>query len=604
MKFWLYHDKRLKRPFYKNFIIFSVIIFFTIMLLVFPFSFYLRNLYENQLLDINNDLSTRARDMCDSVISQVQMYTISASTNYEIVAFAAAKNEENHVASVQNYLRFYKYINNYIDSIYILNYRTGNLISDTSVIENSNAITGDINDKLKIYKDDPTIIYTCAKNNKYPFVIRIIRHVSIGDNTIAIIADIDIDKFNGLFESIDSQYTNQIFITTADGKVVYSDGIKERFNMPINEIMRFEGEKEAQFNNKRFLISYKKSERFDFIYYSLLPIEYYRAAIKGYAVVIIMSTFLSVLLGMFVSFFMARRSMSHIELILSEFERGEQMPLRKIPLEIRYIIEDIRASIKKTEDIENEISSRMLMLKIAQVQALQSQINPHFLHNTLDSINWMVFSKMGRDNEVSKCIVELSEMYRLGLQTDAYIIPLYEELGHAEAYCSLLKIRHGESIDIHFNIPENEKNMNVVKFILQPIIENAVYHGVKPKENGGNVWVEAFSENGVLCINVKDDGVGIPAGKLAEINKELECGFGSLDEQIVQIVENWESYETGETKNSAKESWWLGRKKNDVGIGIKNVNNRIKMIFGESYGIKLVSNELAGITVEIRMPIK
>ena len=290
--------------------------------------------------------------------------------------------------------------------------------------------------------------------------------------------------------------------------------------------------------------------------------------------------------------------------ILAEIDNtNENDKNRKIPIEIRCIVEDIRKVFKDREKMDSEIHSRMLLLKLAQAQALQTQINPHFLHNTLEMINWMAFGALGKENEISKCITELSEMFRKGLETDEYIVSLKDEAEHAMAYCKLLGVRFENSINITFDIPDSLLCNYTLKFILQPLIENAVYHGIRPEGGSGNIYVKAYETSDELIISVSDDGKGMDNNKLEKIEKELKKGAGNLDEQITQIIQRWNVDDTENTTTPMANSWWLGRKKRDVGIGIKNINNRIKMIFGENYGLDIIRNEYGGITALVRLPI-
>ncbi len=600
MHLGLYNDVRLKKIFIKNFLIFVSAVFLIIAMLVLPFSNRLSEVYRKQLANVNDDYLKRAGDMCDSIIAEVEAYIISISVNDEVAALVSAADEGNYTEAVQKHLKFYKGINKYIDSVSVYNFRTGNMVHDTSVVYmDKNGIPSEYEIKI-----NTTTVNVCAKNGKYPFVVRMVRGIEISGNNAAIIIDVDVDRFNSLFENIDEGYVNQLIVTTAGGEFVYGDKLKERFKKPIESILRRIGDDIAEIDGEKFVYSEKTSERTGLKYLSLMPFDYYTASTKDYILYVIIIAAVSLIMGIILALLMTKKSVSHIDIILAEIDNNNSgVRSRKSPIEIRCIVDDIRKSVKKTEDMGSEISSRMLLLKLAQAQALQTQINPHFLHNTFEMINWMAYKSFGKENEISECITELSEMFRRGLETDEYIVSLSDEVEHAKAYCKLLEIRFENNIRVEFDVPGNLLSANTVKFILQPLIENAVYHGIRPRGETGNIMVKVINKEKDLFISVSDNGIGMEEAKIEKIARELKKGAGNLDEQIVQLIRKWNVDEAESENGGVTKSWWLGRTNRDVGIGIKNVNNRIKMIFGENYGLRLMKNESGGITAEVKIPL-
>ncbi len=598
MRLKLYRDKRLKRIFLKNYIVFISFLIVFVAMLIFPFSKRMSTIYRNQLININNEYLFRVGDMVDSVVSEIESYMINISVKDEIATLILSDNESEYLKSAQTHLKFYKGINKYIHSVSVYNFETEKMITDSNVI---NRI--DKNEYLFPTKEDETNFTVCAKNNKYPFVIRMVRCMRISGNKVAVIIDLDVERFSSWIESIDEEYVNQIFITTDSGEFVYGDKIKERFKKPIENVIIKHSDGTAMIEKEKFVISEKISEKTGLIYISMMPFEYYSETLKSYGEYIILIGLFSLIIGLFFAFFMTKSSVNHIDIILSEIDNKEIDNQRKIPIEIRCIVEDIRRVFKDREKMDSEIHSRMLLLKLAQAQALQTQINPHFLHNTLEMINWMAFGALGKENEISKCITELSEMFRKGLETDEYIVSLKDETEHAIAYCKLLEVRFENSIKISFDIPGELLYNYTLKFILQPLIENAVYHGIRPKGGSGNIYVRAYKNDNELIISVADDGKGMDNIMLEKTEKELKKGVGNLDEQIRELIKRWNVEDAENNLTPMANSWWLGREKRDVGIGIKNINNRIKMIFGENYGLDIIRNEYGGITAKVRLPV-
>lgn len=207
-------------------------------------------------------------------------------------------------------------------------------------------------------------------------------------------------------------------------------------------------------------------------------------------------------------------------------------------------------------------------LKRADFNALQAQINPHFLYNTLDSINWM--ARMNRTDKVESMIDSLTSFLRIGLSRGKVFITLQEELKHVESYFVIQKERYASLLSYEIDVPENLYNCQVIKMTLQPLVENALYHGIKEKDQPGTILIQARSEGELLIITVQDDGLGMTEDRLTQVHEMMRTG----------VAQNKDAY------------------------GIINVQRRIKSYFGEAYGIHFDSEYGKGTTVTVRMPLE
>lgn len=214
---------------------------------------------------------------------------------------------------------------------------------------------------------------------------------------------------------------------------------------------------------------------------------------------------------------------------------------------------------------KREQDNQKALLK-AELNALQAQINPHFLYNTLDSINWMV--RMNRNDEVSEMIDSLIMLFRVSLSKGRIFITIGEELCHVEKYFQIQKIRYSRILNYRIEVSESLNDYTTIKMILQPLAENAIYHGLKEKGEPGEVviWAEELPEKIVFC--VEDTGVGIKEEKLQEIHR-------MMDEEIEY---NPKSY------------------------GVINVQKRIKTYFGPEYGLRFESEYGKGTKVFVTIP--
>lgn len=214
-------------------------------------------------------------------------------------------------------------------------------------------------------------------------------------------------------------------------------------------------------------------------------------------------------------------------------------------------------------------------LKKAEFNIMQAQINPHFLYNSLDAIIWMAES--GDKDKIIDIVTALSGFFRISLSKGADIITLEKELEHCKNYLIIQKMRYGELLSYNFYIDQNVLTEKIIKITLQPIIENAIYHGIKNRKSGGTISVSVLLINEFeIEILVNDNGIGIQNDKLRELKEILQ-----------------ESNSNDTFENMSKKA----------GFGLNNVNERIKLYFGEKYGVSIDSIWNVGTTVKIKIPI-
>lgn len=200
----------------------------------------------------------------------------------------------------------------------------------------------------------------------------------------------------------------------------------------------------------------------------------------------------------------------------------------------------------------------------SELNALQSQINPHFLYNTLDSIIWM--AEMGADKDVVLMTSSLAKLFRQSISNENEIVYIHQEIEYTKSYLTIQKMRYKDTLDFKIEVDSEIMNYCIVKLILQPIVENAIYHGIKFKQNKGTVWINGFMEDNNVILTVSDNGIGMSQEQLQHI---------------------FDAKKAGEKHN---------------GVGINNIQNRLRLYYGEGYGLTFESEENAGTTVYICIP--
>ena len=221
----------------------------------------------------------------------------------------------------------------------------------------------------------------------------------------------------------------------------------------------------------------------------------------------------------------------------------------------------------------NELRERQK--RDAEMRSLQEHIKPHFLYNTLDTIHWMARKEGAED--VSGMVGALSRLFRIGLSKGQDYIPLHSEIEHMTSYMQIQQTRYRDRLQYTLNIPDELRHLFVLKLLLQPLIENAIYHGIKGRRGPGHIRVEARLEHNRLLLTVQDNGAGMSNERLAEMQQLLEAPLASL-----------EASSPGMTGKS---------------YGMLNVQARLRLSFGDEYGIVLESQEGEGTSVTIIHPL-
>lgn len=216
----------------------------------------------------------------------------------------------------------------------------------------------------------------------------------------------------------------------------------------------------------------------------------------------------------------------------------------------------------------------------AELKALQAQIKPHFLYNTLDTIHWM--AKERKAGDIVNMVVALTSLFRISLSKGREMVRFSDELEHIRSYLTIQKARYGDKLSFGISADPELNRYSVIKLILQPLVENAIYHGIKTKRGAGTVHIRADRTENVLRILVVDNGSGISEDRLSEIRSILQ---GLRPPEVLP--------EKREGPLDAGKS----------GYGLFNVHERIQLRFGPEYGIRIDSVSGQGTTVEVLHPL-
>jgi two-component system sensor histidine kinase YesM len=241
--------------------------------------------------------------------------------------------------------------------------------------------------------------------------------------------------------------------------------------------------------------------------------------------------------------------------------------------EIGELGRDFNIMVAEISKLLKNITEQQELKRKSELKALQMQINPHFLYNTLDSIIWM--AEGGKQQEVIAMSSALARLFRLSISKGKEIIDIGSEVEHVRNYLTIQKIRYKDKLDYRIEVPDELKSYKTVKIILQPLVENAIYHGIKNKEGPGLILIGGRKTQSGIELFVQDDGVGMNEETLSLLQERLKGN------KAVQP-----------TDSSLLHS----------GLGVHNVDERIKLYFGHDYGLVYESAEDVGTTVRIHLP--
>jgi len=237
--------------------------------------------------------------------------------------------------------------------------------------------------------------------------------------------------------------------------------------------------------------------------------------------------------------------------------------------EIGYLGNSFNTMIDKIQKLIDMVYWEQQSKREAELKTLQEQIKPHFLYNTLDTIQWMA-QDHGAD-DIVKIVSALTNLFRIGLSKGKEMISVRDEIEHVRSYLIIQKARYEDKFDFSLSVEEEVLKLMVLKLTLQPLVENAIYHGIKERRGHGQIKVEALRRETALVFRVIDNGIGMSKEKLSAIR-------ALLSESALESSER-------------------------DGYGIANVNKRIQLSFGRNYGLAFESEPDNGTTVEMRHPI-
>lgn len=574
------------RHFKFNSIFLRTFLFITV-LTVIPFIVLSIMFYSNTLKNIRKEITLEnsyifdnSVNIIDRTLMEVDTLTSSLASNESTQLYTINNVSTDSFKTISRLAKTLPIIYRYIDSIYIYSEQTDTVIMDNNSIPLSDLSDTDWINAYRAVTSPKGTIIPRSKNNVYPQLITIIKPIYVADEKKgAIIMNINAQSiYNSMLYQ---QYKDGrlFFLVNADNKIIISSELSYFNTYPddigLNTLTIESNPKNSvyEINDKNYVVLSGDSTISDYKYISAYPLELYEHKLSTMKLQIIGILLLLMIIIFILAYVASVRSYSPLNEIIS-FLDNSQPPADSIEEEdkneLMYIINSIQTHINDKTKMAEILEERMKLLRKSQYDMLQTQINPHFLYNTLETINWMAYNMSNSENPVSKSLINLASFFRNTL-TSGYFVSIENEIKYTKEYVNILALRYGDLFDIEWDIDESILSYTIIKICLQPIIENAVYHGIKQKNDKGLIKIKGLCDDNNIILIVSDDGVGIEKDALDELNKTLS--------------------ETSFTNEKSH-------------IGLSNVNQRIKIIFGDSYGIHVESTVGVGTDVYVTIPKK
>lgn len=336
---------------------------------------------------------------------------------------------------------------------------------------------------------------------------------------------------------------------------------------------------DSSFGKPEFVV-FTTSSMTDWKIVGVVPLQEIMAEANSIRQLIIISVVLSIIFAITLNFFITSRLTRPVQVLKNKMRQAASgyLEVKVKPSgqdEIADLGNSFNIMLEKIKDLMNQHLQEQQQIRKAELRTLQAQINPHFLYNTLDSIVWM--TEAGKKDQAIVLVQALSRFFRSSLNNGLDWISLKEELEHVRSYLVIQQMRYRDILEYEIEAPEHLEDCRILKMTIQPIVENAIYHGIKNKRGKGLIRITCLSaQDQSLRILVEDNGIGMNETRLASLRDQL--GRRIIPEEPT------DSEMSG-------------------GFGLPNVQQRIRLYYGEAYQIQIDSVEGTGTTVAIQIPI-
>lgn len=505
--------------------------------------------------------------------SRTELMYVGINSNVELYMYDEDIRQFNYkISAIQELIKMPVLAKDYIDSVWVYSVRSGRVITLQGVAEYQGFTgQGKIEDYLNQEGTKKELLVTEneMQNSSIP-QLTVFQEIRYGKQLNGItLMNLDVDE---LLKELNVPDNVEVFLT--DGKIILLASEKDLIGRQVAEIPEYARVVHGGTGiSGRYSVSSQMTKTGSLEVITRMDMSGFHDQMSTMR--ILMFTFLAImtLITLGLAAVISIRLFRPIEEITTSLQEYHNVLMGEEELfqdkdELEYILNSIKKTVRARRDVDEELAERVRLLKKAQAVALQSQINPHFLNNTLETINWAAIELLGGRNEISQMASALSRMLRMTLENSDTVVPISTEMQHCMYYLEIQKKRYEDKFDVDWQIPPEVKECQIIRIVLQPLVENAIYHGIKPLTNKGLITISGRIVGETVELAVTDNGLGM------------------TEEELRSLRENMQSDIIKESRH----------------IGVTNVDQRLKLYFGEEYGLTVESQERIGTTIRVRIP--
>nr|WP_269846993.1 histidine kinase [Paenibacillus sonchi] len=579
------------------------VIIFAVMEFYFYYSFF--NLTQERAANYGNKIIEQTRQKIDSVFNEIKLSTNIVVNNKKIQEFTVEGNDYKRDFDIGTYvidlMEYMRSFNTYVNGI-MINDNHGRSVYSLATANGDIFFLNQYDEFISKYKNDSeldkkgrfTKLFENEKiGSEYFFyivpIIESIGGVHFSQRTGYCSVMVNMEKIKGLVINTELTPNSTLYILNSQNEVVASNHTNSSSNI-FKEILSVDRHSltkgvKTKINGKDVIVQEKGLEQADgWRILSMIPVHELTTDmndIKNISFIAGIGITLSMII--LVYFFLNNLTRPVMGLVADMKRAGKRDMNFRVKVrstnEVGALAYDINNMIDKMEEMTRDVFNTQARLyeselskKQAEFSALQSQINPHFLYNTLNCI-----SSIGLEygsKEIAQITSCMSKIFRYSIKKDE-LVQISEEIQCIKAYMNIISIRYENKFSMEVNVDEKLLDRGTPKMILQPIVENSVYHGLESIDAGGYLHVSGHIDaNGDVCFQVADSGKGIAQEELDSIKAKLNMDHSER------------------VKNSL----------DGKNIGLSNINNRIKLLFGEDYGVEIHSQLGEGTKVIVKIP--
>ncbi|TCL70020.1 two-component system sensor histidine kinase YesM [Hydrogenispora ethanolica] len=416
------------------------------------------------------------------------------------------------------------------------------------------------------FKKNPTEVWT---------IYRKVYSTSGSKKSIGVIVlNIYTDYLRQSFETVEIPPSQVFLIVDEDDRVVFS-------NKPVDSLEREwvdrcvakRDSSPLRFGGVSYAVSQIDSEKYRLRYISVIPHKVlYKVPTELQSLTALLLA-VSFGLGLLLTYYLTKKNHHQVQEIIAIIDAVRNgRPFPRFPSTIKdeysYITHNILKTFIEQNYLKIQLSERKYRLQFMELLALQAQINPHFLFNTLETLKWKIFQFTGKPNEATEMLEDLAEILHYSLESPGRKVTIEEEIHNTQNYLEIQKIRYRNKFDIIWEYDEDVKTLPIIRLLFQPLLENSIYHGIKEKPGPSLIKIKIRRQGAFLRIAVIDNGLGMTGEKLRQIRWNLDSA-----------------------------------KYDGPSIGLYNTNKRLLLTYGPASAIRIRSKFHGGTAIDFRVPL-